>query len=186
MTMKPFAIALVSALLVACAPGPSPTMTATPSVNPSPSAPSSPRASPAAPSPSLPTSKPAETAICAPETRPLPSALRDPCPSAIAAIRAVVEPLGQPIARIYLEPDPFECEVLWPGIMSPPPQVCMSPLILPGRWMHGWVSFSGTDKVAAVELARDLPVSGAIPSPVPPWKASVVAFIVPPAGWSMP
>jgi hypothetical protein len=52
--------------------------------------------------------------------------------------------------------------------------------------MHGWVSFSGTDKVAAVALARDVSLGGAIPSPVPPWTARVVAFVVPPAGWSMP
>jgi hypothetical protein len=64
--------------------------------------------------------------------------------------------------------------------------MCTGLLALPGRWMHGWVSFFGTDKVAAVSLALDLPVSGAIPSAVPPWKADVVAFAIPPAGWSMP
>ena len=50
--------------------------------------------------------------------------------------------------------------------------------------MHGWVSFSGTDKVAAVFLRRFL-VTGASPSPAPPWNATLSAFIVPPAGWSM-
>jgi hypothetical protein len=96
-----------------------------------------------------------------------------------------VERLGEPIARIYLRPGPFDCGVLWPGVGSPP--VCFGVAVLPGSTMHGWVSFSGTDKVAAVALRRDVvPISGAIPSPVPPWTASLVAFVVPPTGWSMP
>lgn len=189
--MKLIAIATLCALLVGCAtpvPSPRPTTAIAPSlvpISPSPSAAPSPSASSPAPSVSLPTSTPAETVICVPEKGPLPSALAgDPCPSAIAAVRAVVEPLGQSIARIYIEPGRFDCGVLWPGVGSPP--LCFGPLILPGRTMHGWVSFSGTDKVAAVALARDVPVGGAIPSPVPPWTASLVAFIVPPAGWSIP
>jgi hypothetical protein len=43
--------------------------------------------------------------------------------------------------------------------------------------MHGWVTFIGTDKVAAVELRR---------SPREPWTAVVRAFAVPPVGWAMP
>jgi hypothetical protein len=122
--------------------------------------------------------------ICVPETGPLPSGLAgDQCPSAIAAVRTVVEPLGEPIVRIYLQPGLF-CGGFWPGVGSPP--VCYGVAVLPGSTMHGWVSFSGTDKVAALTLFRDVPVSGVIPSPIPPWTASVVAFIVPPAGWSMP
>jgi hypothetical protein len=57
----------------------------------------------------------------------------------------------------------------------------------PSWSMHGWVRFSGTDKVAAVGLRRDVvPANAARPSPVPPWIASVAAFAVPPTGWSMP
>jgi hypothetical protein len=58
--------------------------------------------------------------------------------------------------------------------------------MLPGSAMHGWVSFSGTAKVAAVSLFRNVPFTGAIPSPVPPWTASLAAFTVPPTSWSMP
>ena len=101
-----------------------------------------------------------------------------------AAIRAVVAPLRQLIAQIYVEPGPFTCGVvLWPGVGSP---LLCSVLVLPGRTMHGWVSFAGTDKVVAVTLFRSVPVSEAIPSPVPPWTMSLAAFIVPPTGWSMP
>lgn len=181
--MKTFAIALLCALLVACAPAPSPSISPSPTAAASPSAPSPSAPSPA-PSVSLPTSTPTETVICVPEPGPLPSALGDPCPSAIAAVRTVVEPLGEPIVRIYLQPGLF-CGGLWPGVGSPP--ICFGVLVVPGSAMHGWVSFSGTDKVAAVTLRRDVfPVSEAIPSPVPPWTASLAAFIVPPAGWSMP
>ena len=183
--MKIFAV-LLCALLVGCAPAPSISPQA--SAASSPSAPSQSASSPSAASPTppeiFPTSPPTETVICVPETGPLPSALGDPCPSAIAVVRAVVEPLGQPIAQLYVEPGPFICGVvLWPGVG--PPLDC-SVLVLPGRTMHGWVSFSATDKVAAVTLYRSVPISRAIPSPVPPWTASLAAFIVPPAGWSMP
>jgi hypothetical protein len=42
--------------------------------------------------------------------------------------------------------------------------------------MHGWVSFVGTAKVAAIELHR---------TPGHPWTAVRRAFVVPPAGWAM-
>jgi hypothetical protein len=184
MAMKTLAAALLCALLAACAPAPSPSFSPPPTAAPSPAPAPSVSASSPGPSVSLPTSTPTETVICVPETGPLPSALGDPCPSAIAAVRTVVEPLGEPIARIYLQPGPF-CGGLWPGVGSPP--ICFGVLVLPGSTMHGWVRFSGTDKVAAVTLHRDVfPVSEAIPSPVPPWTASLAAFTVPPAGWSMP
>src|ERR1035437_6656137 len=104
--MKTFAIAALCALFAACGPAPSPPISSSPSVAPVPSAPSP------APSGSLPTSTPTETVICVPEPGPLPSALGDPCPSAIAAVRAVVEHVGEPIAEIYLQPGPFDCGVL--------------------------------------------------------------------------
>jgi len=172
------AAALLCALLAACSPAPSPSLSPSPTVAPSPSL-SSP-----APSVSLPTSTPAETVVCVPETGPLPAALGDPCPSAIAAVRSVVEPLGQPITRIYLQPGPFECGYLWPGVE--PAVLCVKALVLPGRTMHAWISFSATDQVAAVGLFRTISIGGAIRSPIPPWAASLAAFIVPPTGWSMP
>jgi len=119
------------------------------------------------------------------ETAPLPSALAgDPCPAALAAVRALVAPLGFPIARIYLAPEPFVCGDLWPGVGSP--MVCFGPLILPGRDMHGWVAFNGTAKIAAVTLDRPFPPDGSPTASAPPWQASLAAFVVPPAGWVMP
>jgi hypothetical protein len=96
----------------------------------------------------------------------------------------IVEPLDFRIARIYIEPGPFICgDYLWPGIGSPP--VCFGPLIIPGTMMRGWVAFHGTDKVAAVALSRQVP-RRASPSPVPPWRALLMDFVVPPTGWVMP
>lgn len=165
---------LAAAILAACAPTPSPSVTPSPLVRPTTSAPS--------PAPS--TSPPAETVTCRAETGPLPSGLAgDPCPSAVAAVRAVVEPLGTPIVRIYIEPGPFFCGDLWPGVGSPP--VCFGPLVLPGTRMHGWVIFVGTDQVAAVALSRPLP-GRTNASPVPSWTATLQAFVVPPTGWVMP
>jgi hypothetical protein len=127
----------------------------------------------------------AESATCVPFTGELPVGLYgDPCPSALKAIRAIVARLDFPIARIYVEPGPFICgDYLWPGVTSPP--ICFGPIIIPGTMMHGWSSFEGTDKVAAVELRRGVPPR-ASPPVVPPWRATVVAFVVPPTGWVMP
>jgi hypothetical protein len=90
-------------------------------------------------------------------------------------LRKVVAYVGHPIARLYIGPGPFQCGDIWPGVGSP--IVCFGPIVLPGRQMSGWVSFVGTDKVAAVELHR---------TPGDPWIARVRAFEVPPAGWVMP
>ena len=111
------------------------------------------------------------------------SSVVDPCPPAIAAVRAVIEPLGRPIARIVLQPQPFECGDLWPGVGSP--AICFGPLVLPGTTMHGWVSFVGSPKVAAVSL-RLQPATGPSPVPSSMWVATIAAFEVPPAGWVMP
>ncbi len=105
----------------------------------------------------------------------------DPCPLAIAAVRAVVAPLGLPVARLVLQPDPF-CGGPWP-VGSPP--VCFGVMVILGTTMHGWVSFTGSDKVAAVSLR----LQGAMdpsPPPKPTWVATIEAFEVPPAGWMMP
>jgi hypothetical protein len=161
-------------ILAGCASTPSPTpspSTASPASSPSPASSSSPA--------------PAASALvtCLPETGPLPSGFGgDPCPSAIAAIRAVVAPLRLTIARLRIEPGPFECGDLWPGVGTPP--ACRPPVI-PGRDMHGWVSFVGTDRVAAVALVRQLP-DGALASTPGPWQATLLELEDPPGGWVMP
>lgn len=117
-----------------------------------------------------------ESITCLAEPGPLPSGLQgDPCPSAIAAVRVVVASLAMPIARMHVEPGPFHCGDLWPGAGSP--IVCFGAMVLPGTWMHGWVTFVGTDKVAAVELHR---------MPSHRWTPALRAFVVPPAGWVKP
>jgi hypothetical protein len=107
----------------------------------------------------------------------------DPCPGAIAAVRAATARLGAAIHGIVLRPGPFDCGVIWPGVQSA--VTCFGPIIIPGRAMHGWVAFVGTDRVAAVSLWRDLPTSVPI-STQPPWTATVTQFAVPPPGWQLP
>jgi hypothetical protein len=162
-----------------CAPAPSPSVQA-PTATPAASAEGTPR--PLTPSP--PATPPAETDVCVPEAGSRPSAVADPCRPAIAAVRAVVAPLGLPIARIVLQPRPFGCgRDLWPGIGSP--TICFGPMIISGTTMHGWVSFRGSPKVAAV-LLRLRGAADPSPAPSPRWVATISAFQVPPAGWVMP
>lgn len=182
--VKLLPVLLLGALLVGCgAPtvtpssGPTGTITGTPP----PTATTQPSATPLmSPSPA------AEFDTCLPDTGTEPSGLQgDPCPSAIAAVRALVAPLGLLIVAIYLEPGPFPCgPTLWPVPGSPPP-VCLGIVVVPGTSMHGWVSFVGSPKVAAVYLHRSLPEKSATSAPTPPWQASLSAFVVPPAGWVM-
>jgi hypothetical protein len=54
-----------------------------------------------------------------------------------------------------------------------------------GTTMHGWVSFTGSAKVAAVSLRLES-WGGPSPAPSPTWVATIAAFQVPPAGWVMP
>jgi hypothetical protein len=117
---------------------------------------------------------------CVSEVVTLPSGGRmaDECPSAIVAFGAVAAPLGS-IARIHIDPRPFACGNLWPGIASTP--VCFGALILSGSAMHGWATFVGTDKVAAIELSRSW-----VGTSFGPWRGNLLAFVVPPAGWVMP
>jgi len=96
---------------------------------------------------------------------------------------AVAARLGS-IARIRVDPDPFECGDLWPGVGSPP--ICFGVVILPGLAMHGWASFVGTDKVAAIALRRSSIGPYSVGAPFGPWQGSLEAFVVPPAGWVMP
>ena len=176
------ALAAVAALVVAVAacasPVPSPSASASPST-PAASAPGKP--APVTPPPT--TTPPAETDVCVAEPMKTVYIGIDPCPPAIAAVRAVVAPLGLPVARMVLQPRPFDCGDLWPGIGSP--MICAGVVVIPGTTMHGWVTFVGSDKVAAVSL-RLQGATDPSPPPSPVWVAQIVAFQVPPAGWAMP
>jgi hypothetical protein len=187
--MRQLAALLILVTLSACA-SPAPTVAPAstqppaPSVSPSPSPPpSQPLQTSPSPPPS-PTASPSPSASvsCVPEPAEVaPGGSGDPCPSALAAVEAVVAPLGLPVSQIRIQPGPFQCGVLWPGVQSP--VVCFGPVIVPGASMHGWVAFEGTAKIAAVGLSRT-PPNGSVPAG--PWKAAVVAFAVPPDGWAMP
>jgi hypothetical protein len=171
--------ALVVAVAACAGPVPSPAAS-TPTSTPATSATGTP--APVTPSPT--TTPPAETDVCVAEPMKTVYIGIDPCPPAIAAVRAVVAPLGLPVARMVLQPRPFGCGPdLWPGVTSP--RICLGVLIIPGTAMHGWVSFTGSAKVAAVSL-RLQSWDGPSPAPSPTWVATIAAFQVPPAGWVMP
>ena len=123
---------------------------------------------------------------CHGEANPLPSILAsDPCPDAITAVELAVAPVRLPIERIVLEPGPFFCDVVWPGAQTT--SICPAIGFLPGQFMHGWVGFHGSAQVAAVMLGLDLPADIDAPGATrPPWHATVVQLVVPPAGWVMP
>jgi hypothetical protein len=163
--------------LGSCAPPPMPT--AAPSPVPT-----------ATPSP-VPTGTPAVTArpfavLCEPDLGTVAPALAgDPCPGAIAAVELAVAKVGHPIDRVVIEPGPFFCDVIWPNASAPP--MCYGPLVVSGQFRHAWVSFDGSEEVAAVMLGRDLPPDLNAPAAVPlPWSATLVRVEVPPAGWVMP
>ena len=109
--------------------------------------------------------------------------MADECPSAVVAVEALVARLG-PIVRVQVDRGPFECGDLWPGVGSPP--MCYGSLIVRGSTMHGWASFLGADKVAAIALQRSSLERNSVGPPFGPWKARLAAFVVPPAGWVMP
>ena len=170
------AVLMVALLCAACT-----TALSSPSATPSATPSSSPSSSPAP--------QPSAAITCVPWAVSLPSdvAAADPCPSVITAVEAVVAPLGLPIARLYVEPGLFPCGELWPGLPSTNP-ICPDVMLPPGTAMHGWVSFAGSDKVAAVQLFRQpslITTENPMPSPWP-WQATLRAFAVPPAGWVMP
>ena len=128
---------------------------------------------------------PTTTVRCRTEAGSLPPMLAsDPCPDAVFAVTAAVAPVRLPADSIVIEPGPFYCDVIWPGVGSPP--ACYGPIVRPGQFMHGWVSFVGSDKVAAVMLGLDLPGDLDQPGATrPPWHATLVATEIPPAGWVM-
>ena len=151
----------------AATPGPSPTPASTLTAGPS--------------STPLPTM----SVSCAREPGPLPSFLADdPCPSAILAVQIAAAPVRLPIERIAIEPGPFWCDVVWPGVQSP--AACFGVMVRPGQYMHAWATFVGSPKVAAVMLGLDLPPDDAPGATRPPWSATLVATEIPPDGWVMP
>jgi hypothetical protein len=123
---------------------------------------------------------------CTREATPLPSMLSsDPCPDAVLAVQLAVAPVRLPIERIVIEPGPFYCNVIWPGVGSP--VACFGFTVQPGQYMHAWVRFRDTDRVAAVMLGLNLPDEQGEPGATrPPWHATLVAVEVPPSGWVMP
>lgn len=124
--------------------------------------------------------------VCRAEALPLPSSLSgDPCPSATVAVEVAVVPVGLPIDRIAIEPGPFYCDIVWPGVQMP--AACYGAPVRPGQFMHAWVSFADSGKVAVVALGLDLPVNLDVPGAArPPWNATLVGVEVPPPGWVMP
>jgi hypothetical protein len=145
--------------------------------------------SPTNPKPSPPATTPPATTIdiaCTPERAEVVPALRgDPCPGAITAVELAVAPVRLPIRQIVIEPGPFYCDDVWPGVGSQP--ACYGGLVLPGQYMHAWATFERSDEVAAVMLGRDIPSNLEVPAAQPiPWSATLVTVEVPPAGWSMP
>lgn len=178
---------VVPLLVAACAsPAPSPSLAA-PTARPVASPVGTPLPvtppPPSSPPPSTPptATPPAETDLCVAQPMKTVYIGLDPCPPAIAAVRKAVAPLGLPIASLVLQPG-FFCG-LWPNAASP--AICFGPLYVPGSAMHGWVTFLGSDKVAAVSV-RLRGALDASPPPSPSWVATTVAFQVPPAGWVMP
>ena len=141
---------------------------------------------PSAPPPAAATPAPTTTVSCAREPGPLPAALAgDPCPDAVLAVELAVAPARLPVRRIVIEPGPFYCDDLWPGVGTP--RLCYGPLVRPGQFMHAWASFVGSGEIAAVALGLDLSDDLDAPSATrPPWHATLVALQTPPAGWVMP
>ena len=121
---------------------------------------------------------------CTPDPQ-APGWLTDPCPAATVAVELAVAPVRLPIARVVIEPGPFFCDDLWPGVGSVVP--CYGPAVQPGQFMHAWVSFTQSTQVAAVMLGRDLPTEIGSPPPMPPpWTTTLVKVETPPGGWEMP
>ena len=177
--VKPVAgLILVALALTACGPGP----TGSPAAGtPQPSSiVATPTPSPSAePSPSV-----VADVSCVSERLPEePPVIDDQCPAAVAAVRQAVASFGYSVTRLALRPGPPDCGVIWPGAQSQP--VCFGPHVIPGRAMTAWVAFAGTAKVAVLLLYRDFPFATALPSGTV-WKAKLLAFEVPPAGWSWP
>jgi hypothetical protein len=87
--------------------------------------------------------------------------------------------------RVVILPGPLFCDVIWEGYGSP--AACFGFDARPGQYMHAYISFADSPKVAVVMLGLDLPDDDNAPAATrPPWLATLVAFDVPPADWVMP
>ena len=127
--------------------------------------------------------QPAETVLCVPETLDSSSPFSgDPCPGALTAVQIAVQSTGLTIARIVLQPYGFSCGELWPGVGSP--LICYGPMVISGTAMHGWVSFAGSPRIAAIYLHRPNPEPGSSSPPDTTWTATIEALAIPPSGWS--
>ncbi len=148
-----------------------------------PTQPSSAIASPTA----APTPGPTATVDCREEPGDLALALTKPaCPTAILAAEHAVAGVLMPIDRIVVDAGPFYCDVLWPGVQTVP--VCRGGYsVSPGQFMHAWVSFQGSPKVAVVMMGLDLPEPVRDPGRTrPPWNTTLVTIEIPPTSWVMP
>lgn len=133
-----------------------------------------------------PTPGPTATVACREEPGDLALALTKPaCPTAILAVALAVAAVPMPIERIVIEPGPFYCDVLWPGVQTVP--VCRGYSVSPGQFMHAWVRFRGSPEVAVVMMGLDLPEPVRDPERTrPPWHTTLVTIEIPPTGWVMP
>ncbi|HYK95602.1 MAG TPA: hypothetical protein VE011_07050 [Candidatus Dormibacteraeota bacterium] len=123
---------------------------------------------------------------CRREVVPFPSYLAgDPCPTAVLAVENAVAVVRMPIRRMVILAGPLFCGVIWEGTGSP--AICFDQLDRPGQFMHAYVSFVDSPKVAVVMLGLDLPADDNDPAATrPPWQTTLVAIDVPPSGWVMP
>jgi hypothetical protein len=162
--MKAFAVAILCVLAAGCAtPGPSPALSAAPSPM-----------SAVVSAPPSPTPGAAIEFICpAVPMNGLDSA--DGCPAAYAAIETAVAPLGLPVDSITVLPDDFPCRLPFTSSAARCPAL---PDVPPPPSLNGvYVTFVGTDKVAALTITR---------ASNGPMVAQLVDFEVPPAGWAVP
>jgi hypothetical protein len=180
--MKPFAVVLICALAIGCA-APLPTSAPTPSSTPPPAVLPTPTqtAAPSASRAPSPVASPSITCV-SDHTSASGAPLADECPSAIEAVELLVARLG-PIDQLRIDPGFFDCGDLWPRVGTPP--MCFMPAMPLGLEMHGWASFFGSVKVAAISLERS-PLEPNSLTPLGPWKATFAALVVPPSGWMMP
>jgi hypothetical protein len=147
---------------------------------------------PASPTPAPSTGPSTSAAPSGPVARltctPDPNAfdLGDPCPSALEAVERAVAPLGQAVSAIDIEPGPFLCDQLWPGVGR---DQCFGTFVRPGRFMHAWAEFMDSPRIAAISLARDgptVPAASSASSAPSAWRATVEAYEIPPQGWAFP
>lgn len=169
--MRTLAVALLCAAVAGCG---SPPPSVTPSASATPTATPTPAATPTVvPSPSpLPTV--AFTCYLDP-LDPVPLPISPPwlpssyCPAEAVAVETAVASLGHIIESITITVRPMPCGPFPSGDA----RFCVLALTRP--W--AFVTFADTDMVAALTLAL---VTGG------PVVANVIAFQVPPAGWSVP